>query len=85
MLLLPVRVTRAVFEGVGLVTSGSTDRTLVGVEDGTGHVALSVLQSVRSVDALIFSVVTAEHTDLRFSSLVSSFLHHDVLEGRGGG
>jgi len=79
LLLLTVRVSRAVLESMCLVTGSSADRAFVSVKDGAGDVTLCVLQGVCSVDALVFSVVTTEYTDLRFSSLVSGLLHHYVL------
>ena len=59
-----LRVFGAVFNGVGSISVSSTERAGVSSKDRTGHFPIRILQVVRSVKTLAFSIISAENTHL---------------------
>lgn len=59
-----LRVFGAIFDGVSSVAVGSTQRTSVRSEHGTGDFPVGVFQVMGRVEAFRFAVIATEHADL---------------------
>ena len=68
-----LRILRAIFDGVGSISVGSTQRASVGPQNWACHFAIRILQIVRSVKAFALTIITAEHAHLRKDKIIIVF------------
>jgi len=64
-------ILRAVFDGVGRISIGTTEGASVGPQHWACHFAIGILQIVRSVKTFALSIITAKHAHLKNDKIIA--------------